>query len=509
MNLVKTQKSLWGLLLLILAGLGWILLLPMRNHGKSQGDEVILWLAPPTSVVSWQRFVQAMNDEARFVFGKEVDLDLSQVAPVDSGLIPEVVLRNGGRVIRWRWAMQNVPLKDLLEREIKPSGNVIGVIGGSTTESALQLARALEIRGRELSDREKPILVFHTATADHIHLRPSHGALDDSSQDNVPSRQKLVDIYAGRTFRFGFDNSRMADLVTKYVLDLYQPSKPRQPFMVEWEDDPYGLDVLEAFHAAFQRQVNPGANLNPVRIRSGVAALELPNRHEIKASQEMAKELEESGKLGRPWIVLGGQSDPCRRFLAGLSRNLPTKKHKELPLIALGDTLGFNRVFLDQRHLWPADDLPFELVFFCHQDPASVFDGFQPNPPPDQKWLANSTDDLLLWRNIAGGLIVAWNQGGGSLGDAGQFRENLSRLTVKDLKVPNERINGAGITFAVNGEGGRRFFDDAGNRRPGTGEHLVHLEPIRNGVNLRVVEVGQGDTFSKRQRTFRPTEVAP
>lgn len=506
----NSQKMLWWLGALLLLVLTVVVILPSKKARGRPWDDTILWLAPPTSVVSWQRFVQALGDEAHFVFGNEVNLDLSRVAPVDSGITPEVTLRVGGRGVRWRWAIQAAPLNDLLDREIDPSGNVIGVIGGSTTESALQLARGMEKRSKSLPDGKKPILVLHTATADNIYSNPVQGSSDGPRGVNGKIPQKLVEIYSGRTFRFGFDNARMAELVTRYVLDLYQPSRPRQPYRVEWEDDPYGLDVLEAFQGAYERLVNPVSSQSLVRIRSGVAALDMPNRHEIKASQEMAHDLEESGKLGRPWIVLGGQSDPCRRFLAGLSRNLSTKKHKDLPLVALGDTLGFNRVFLDQRHLWPSEDLPFELVFFCHQDPASSADGFQPHPPPEQKWLANSTDDLLLWRNIAGGLIAAWNQGRLGMGDASRFGENLAQLTVENGPVQPEGGRGSsGLVFSIDGEGARRFFDESGNRRPGTGEHLVHLEPIRNGVSLRVIEVGQGENFSKKQRVFRLTGGLP
>lgn len=490
-----------------------LIVLGIQSVEKAGGhlrDETILWLAPPTSVVAWQRFVQALDDEASFVFGKVVELDLSRVAPADSGITPEVSLQVDGRRIRWRWAIQAGPLNELLEREIDPNGRVIAVIGGSTTEAALHLAGAMKTRCSRLPDAKRPILLLHTATADNVYLKNGQDSPVEMQGLEEKNIQKLVQIYSGKTFRFGFDNGRMADLVTRYVLDLYQPSRPRPPFLVEWEDDPYGLDVLEAFHSAYQKLVSPAVRQNSLRIRSGVAALDLPNKHEIKASRDMANDLEESRKLGRPWMVLGGQSDPCRRFLAGLSRNLPTKNHKDLPLIALGDTLGFNRVFLDQRHLWPAEDLPYELVFFCHQDPASDLDGFQPNPPPDQKWLANSTDDLLLWRNIAGGVIAAWNRSFPTLGDAGQFGQKLSLLTVENRgPQPGDRTGTSRLVFSVDAEGAKRFFDELGNRNPGTGEHLVHLEPIRNGLSLRVIEVGQGENVFKKQRVFRLTGGLP
>ncbi len=514
MNLGKPARSLGAVILLLVVGGGGIYWMTNSPSRGSQ-EETILWLAPPTYMVSWQRFVQALRVEVSSAFGDTAALDLDKVAPLEPGTTPEVVLSHAGRAIRWRWAIQTGDLADLLEREIGQSGKVLGVIGGSTTESALQLARALNSYSPTLPDEKHPVLILQTATAEWVYGSGARKMWEpeNAQQQLVGSQaEKLMSIYPGKTFRFGFNNSRIAEVVTKYICGLYQPISPRPAMQVVWEDDPYGVDVLESFQKAYARQVGAAGGGQPVRIRSGVGALDTPNRHEMKAAGVMANELAESRKLGRSWIVMGGQADPCRRFLTALSRKLPTNNSKDLPLIAFGDTPGFNRVFRDQRLLWPIDDLPFELVFFCHQDPSSRQAGFGDNPPADQKWQTNSTDDLLLWRNIAGGLIAAWGHTAPNATSPKSLCEALSLLTVENGSLDQVADRHDGLKFTISSGDGRdqkRFFDREGDRLSGTGEHLVHLEPAKDGLVLRVIPVGQGENFSRRQKVLRVGRGGP
>lgn len=515
MKLGRLAKSLGPTFLVILLVSGGGIYWMAHSWPRADQEETILWLAPPTSMVSWQRFVQALRVEVSRAFANTATLDLTRVAPLEPGTTPEVTLFHAGRSLRWRWAMQTGELVELLDREIGQAGKVLGVIGGSTTESALQLARALKNYSPRLPDEKLPALILHTATADKVHGAGETKGLGPKSPEPPAvggQTEKLMSIYAGRTFRFGFSNTRIARVVTKYICDLYQPISPRPPMEVVWQDDPYGLDVLESFQEAYVRQVGAGGGRQAVGIRSGVGALSMPNRHEIKAADMIANDLAESRKLGRPWIVMGGQADPCRRFLTALSKNLPTKNSKDLPLIAFGDTPGFNRVFRDRRILWPMDDLPFELVFFCHQDPSSQEAGFGDSPPADQKWQANSTDDLLLWRNIAGGLIAAWGHSAPDPTSPQSLCEALAWLVV-DNESPSEIADkSGGLKFGVfsgDGSGKSWFFDSGGDRLSGTGEHLVHLEPGKNGVVIRVIPIGQGENFSRRQKILRVGQGDP
>ena len=473
-------------------------------------DRYILWLAPPTSMVSWQRFVQALQNEVKGFAGNLGELDLSQAVPDNQGLVPEVVLKVGDKTLRWRWAMETGAMGDLLAGEIGESGRILAVIGGSTTESAMRLAKAMRIYSEGLAEDKRPLLLLQTATADTV--QSGMVELDGgkvAQTEDLPSHEQLMKVYPGRTFRFGFNNRRIAEVVTRYVRDLYQPIAPSSPAMVVWEDDPYGVDVLDSFRSAFESQENWKGQIwgNPIRIRSGVAAMENPNRHELKAANDFASELGESRKLGRPWIVMGGQADPCRRFLGALARRLPTNNPKDLPLVAFGDTPGFNRVFRDQRLLWPLEDLPFELVFFSHQDPACFLAGFKPNPSVENKWQSNSTDDLLLWGNVAGAILATW----GPLPEGPKiYSENLrkgfSLLKVKQDLSEGEGVGNYSLQFKAGGnieEDGWPFFDAMGDRMPGTGEHLIHLEPTKTGATIRVISVGKGDNFSRKQRLLR------
>ena len=131
-------------------------------------DRYILWLAPPTSMVSWQRFVQALQNEVKDFAGNLGELDLSQAVPDNQGLVPEVVLKVGDKTLRWRWAMETGAMGDLLAGEIGESGRILAVIGGSTTESAMRLAKAMRIYSEGLAEDKRPLLLLQTATADTV-----------------------------------------------------------------------------------------------------------------------------------------------------------------------------------------------------------------------------------------------------------------------------------------------------------------------------------------------------
>ena len=57
-------------------------------------------------------------------------------------------------------------------------------------------------------------------------------------------------------------------------------------------------------------------------------------------------------------------------------------------LVVNGDAIDFNTVYRDGNLTWPVQDLPFQLVFFCHRNPVYE-EAFQPDvraddaAPPD------------------------------------------------------------------------------------------------------------------------------
>jgi hypothetical protein len=141
-------------------------------------------------------------------------------------------------------------------------------------------------------------------------------------------------------------------------------------------------------------------------------------------------------------------------------------------VVATGDAIAFNTVYRDRNVTWPILDLPFPLVFFCHRNPVDPEAGFAPeNVAPSQQDNLNNppttgTEDLLLFADMVETLVLIGCQGNMMPAGADQLRQNLGQarwLTKEDH-----------IGF---GAGGENLFDEDGNRRSGTGEHVVFLRP--------------------------------
>src|SRR5262249_28329414 len=116
----------------------------------------------------------------------------------------------------------------------------------------------------------------------------------------------------------------------------------------------------------------------------------------------------------RPLLVLSAQSQPSRRFLRALERGAPALARRFV--VAAGDSISFNLVYRDRNVTWPIQDLPFNLVFFCHRNPVDPAADWKPadqaaagddlSSPP-----GTATDDLLLYRDIVEAVIQSSYQG--------------------------------------------------------------------------------------------------
>jgi hypothetical protein len=168
----------------------------------------------------------------------------------------------------------------------------------------------------------------------------------------------------------------------------------------------------------------------------------------------------------RPLLVLpAGSSQTARRFLRGLFR-VSTKEARHF-VVATGDGIAFNTVYRDRNLAWPIQDLPFNLVFFCHRNPVDpdagfVAEGGSNSVLPDQGSPATGTEDLLLNMDIVETLTQAayesWPAGGDQLA----------------ISLEKAQWYEGRISF---GADGKSLFDAQGNRTSGTGEHIVWLRP--------------------------------
>ena len=106
---------------------------------------------------------------------------------------------------------------------------------------------------------------------------------------------------------------------------------------------------------------------------------------------------------------------------------------------------------------------PYATVF-SHRNPVDQTAGFDPQNA------ATGTQDLLLYRDILEALVHAGFDRGRALSDADAVRERLRQLRWRFPHVHPPDVKEADPLS-------RPFFDDEGNRRSTTGEHVVWLKP--------------------------------
>jgi hypothetical protein len=413
-----------------------------------------------------------------------------------STAIPEIAIslpkQKGKLRIRWYKLTSEYDTGYWLNALSRRNPPPLAIIGGNTTESASDQARRLHRAVEDLEEAKRPLLLLTTATADRV---PSH------RPDAAGKSDSLVDLYPGRTFRFCFSNRQIAEAVTHFIWsrdDLRPDSFPA--YTTVWQDDPYSADLTQGFlhalkpflarstavaivsdlalhggfascgglpniglHAENQQTfeaVTPGSS----SIRWSVGSFDRPNRYEAEAALDILDNSAPYARQRRALLVLSGQSSPCRRLVRAMCRLSPLRTRRFV--LACGDAISFNTIVRDRNVAWPIQDLPASLVMFCHNNPVGevVANGCRDT--------ASGTEDLYLYRDILDALILGSVIDGKLCDTASQLRDGLRGLRVADGKVTRESR-------------GARLFDDSGDRRGGTGEHIVWLRPYF--VNERVL----------------------
>jgi hypothetical protein len=425
------------------------------------GDREIVFLYQATGGATWQRFVKA----AEHLHGwRDFEVDSRNAFPPQTTAVSELIVSSpsakGRLVFRWYKLTGTQRVGDWVDALLHRSPPPLAFIGGNTSDAAWELALELDRAAEQLPEQQRPLLLLTTATAQLV------------GDPSVP----LTRIYAGRTFRFSFTNQQMAEAVTEFLdsQDELQFNK-RHVYTVAWNDDSYSGDLTASFGLAIQKSgAPPGAVVDPQYVESSVGLFDRPTEEETKAAgwliDQYQKNWERAG-TPRPLLVVAGQSQPSRRFLRALNVNLAAWERRFV--VATGDTLSFNTIYRDRNIAWPIQDLPFPLVFFCHRNPVSTASGFQPDQSTGQAESASNsgTEDLLLFKDIVRSLLYASFAGGTALADAETTGKRLSTLEKSDV--------------IEDAPAGALLFDDLGNRRTGTGEHVVWLEPTID-KNLRV-----------------------
>jgi hypothetical protein len=451
------------------AWLWWPRSQEVRAAPLQDNESEIVWLYSATSESSWERLVSALSRAAKRLQADYPDLAVridDNTFPLQTTAHPEVALtvRQGSARLLFRWYKLTSDQKTdqwvaaLLNGSRRPP---LAIIGGSSSEQAKEIALSLKAQVEQRHLATAPLLLLTTATAARVPLGKTSAELEP-----------LTGLHSGRTFRFCFTNPQMADDVTQFVQERDELRPNAGPaYVAMWEDDAFSTDLTGHFLHALERPAGGAQPPQPVAVHIdySVGGFDQPNRWEAQQVTSLMKDkLAHAPDQRRPLLVLAAPgSQQARRFLRGLERLAPVEARRFV--VVTGDALSFNTVYRDRNDLWPIQDLPFDLVFFCHRNPVEDSAGFLHEDDQDAHaagWTPpeTGTEDLLLYVDIVEALVQAVNQCQTMPGTG----DDLGRL-LREARWLDGRVS-------VGGDG-PRLFDDDGNRRSGTGEHIVWLRP--------------------------------
>jgi hypothetical protein len=482
------QAVLITLLLALVSGAAVVVLVPMWEERRvlnpvplPVGDNEceIVWLYAATSATPWERFVTGAKQAVKRLNERSgipsVEVDDAGAFPRETATTPQFAIKlNGGKrlVFRWYKLTSNSPTSQWVEALMQRRPAPLAIIGGSSSDLAIDLAKSLREQTDKHPEISPPTMLLTAATAER------------SFSSNNMDAQFINEIHAGRTFRFCFTNRQMAEAVTDFIWwrpELVPDAGP--VYVTMWRDDAYSLDLTDRFFDVLKKRQSSdvGAIENlpiPEYVDYSVGPFDQPNRWEEPVVRQLmeTKLSEQNIDQKKPLLILPGASNqPMRRFLRGLMRTAPDAARQFV--VATGDGLSFNAVYRDRNVLWPIQDLPFNLVLFCHRNPIDPSAGFQPedspsNANPNSGSPTMGTEDLLLNHDIIEALTLAAQQGGSLPTDGDDLARRLKKARWQMDHIVYEG------DYPL-------LFDDKGNRTGGTGEHVVWIQPQVEGGRVQ------------------------
>jgi hypothetical protein len=453
------------------------------------GDQEIAWIHAATSGSTWERFVAGVTRVHHD--WPQVQVDDRRAFLDQTTAVPEVVIGLDGVAgrlhIRWYKLTSETDNAYWVRRLAERGRPPLAFIGGGTSERAYELARALA--AHKSWSGAAPLLLITTATANTLFIDPS---AERAPGGATPT--PLMDVYRDRSFRFCFTNRQMAQAVVDFLWsqpDLRPIGDPLPAFAavgepaldpwgaigllavhsfdclpaataLEWDDDPYSIDLSRQFHEAFHQPDLPRMLVKDTRsIPCSVGGFYRPNSWEAQAAEFLLDGLRDA-PLQRQVLILPASAGPARRVLRAVTGVRPLAGRS---LVAVtGDSININNVYRDADIVWNSRALPIPMVFFTHQNPVAwdpVGDTGTSAADPARLLPPNGTDDVLLHRDLVR-LLVEGAYGIGT-SRARELLGNANELAARfrALQPP--------------------FFDAAGDRRGGRGEYVVVLRPQFSG----------------------------
>jgi hypothetical protein len=472
----RTRLLAWAL---ATAALAAVLLLALGGAGfwrpsaaavlpVPPGDQEIAWIETADGKDSWQDFVTGALDAKeglRSTNWPDFDVGTRDSSKEETTAVPEISLgvSAGGPRLRVRWYKVSSAagyedwVRKLCERNPPP----LAVIGGSSSDQAVTLARALRRQNPERGEGNGPLLLLTSATA--VQVPPVREEKPDTS---APFSRwgRLMDEYPGRSCRFCFTNEQMADTVVDFVWDREElrPSSPIPVYAPRWRN-PYSADLAERFTKVLCHPDREPCMEEPFTstLPFSVGDFDSPNPPEAALCQKLAAEFAASPERRR-LLVLPTETAPGRRFLKGLCDAVPAAARNLVVLT--GDGIGFNDVYRDRDTSWNAQDLPVQLVFFSHRNPTRGWTAAE-------RLYGHAKDELSL--EIVTKLVNAAYPRDGSPGSA---------ALVASATELRERLN--------------PYFNADGERKEGSGERVCWLRPQIDGG--RVLPRATLEVWSRR-----------
>jgi hypothetical protein len=478
-------------------------------RGVPSGHQEIAWISPATSGEAWERLVAALTllqqDKSNGALGKNLRVQLANAFLPLTADVPEVALffDDAPEVklwIRWYKLSGQNPSGSWFDKLIKRGTSPLAIIGGETSDRALYQARALA-KVRSQWPGPAPLYLISTATAERYY--PGAYPSGEVPYQDWP---RLMDVYKKRTYRFCFPNTRIVEAVLDFVHQnpqvcaqrLTSPQlaaaviaptdpytslaslsaaghfQPYYPSTLIWKDDGYSKDLGEIFLKVFADEAHPKgepfADFYNNYIHYSVGDFLEPNPQEALA---VGLFLAHNPRFrDQPQLLaLPTAAQRARRFLRTLCRRAPTEVRNVV--VVTGDAIAFNNVYRDRDVAWNILDMPVPLVFFSPRNPIDAAAGFG-QQQADGLLNQTGTQDVLLNRDVVESLVQAAFDGARLVADADRLQSRLEHTRWRKGRIHNDLVE-ADNPPAV------PFFDEAGNRRADTGEHIVWVRPVFDG----------------------------
>jgi hypothetical protein len=327
-----------------------------------------------------------------------------------------------------------------------------------------------------------------TATANTLYLDPTaYGT--PASQGSL----ELIKVYPGRSFRFCFTNQQMAQAVVDFLwtqpdlrpqgdpqlalaavplaaadpwaalasLVAREDEAPPRANALEWDDDPYTIDMTRQFHHAFHEPGRPQVRVgHSIGIPFSVGDFYRANDWEAEAVDKQLLPDARANPLGRQVLVLPADVQG-RRVLRALTGAMPLVGRR---LVAVsGTSISLNSVYRDADIGWNVRAVPVPLVFFTHQNPVDWQEADGDHRSGKNR--PSATDDVLLYSEIV--RCLAEEAYGVAAGSKPSASGSAVPLLVGDADVLMKRLR----------ERQPALFDQDGDRLGGQGEYVLVLRP--------------------------------